>query len=84
MGNVGTLQTSCVSQWVVMHFPNFKGRFYIIYGVHWLSSVFADYISLIDVFSYIFRRGVQSVIIVPRRHEIIINLCVSHFGQYLD
>ena len=29
MGNVGTLLMSCVSQWVVMQFPNFKGRLYI-------------------------------------------------------
>ena len=26
--------------------------------------------------------GVQPVIIVRRRHEIIINLCVSHFGYF--
>ena len=29
MDNVETLLMSCVSQWVVMHFPNFKGRLHI-------------------------------------------------------
>ena len=43
-----------------------------------LRAVLADFISLIDVFS-VFSGGVQSVI-VKRHHEIIINLCVSHFG----
>ena len=32
--------------------------------------------------SVMFSGGVQSVIIVRRRHEIIINLCVSHFGFF--
>ena len=31
--------------------------------------------------SVMFSGGVQPVIIVRRRHEIIINLCVSHFGK---
>ena len=77
MGNVGTLPTSCVSQWVVMHFPTSKEDF--TSGVtNWVQTVFAVYIILIDVLSDVFRR-VQSVIIVIRRHGIIINLCVSAF-----
>ena len=34
----------------------------------------------VDYSSVMFSGGVQPVIIVRRRHEIIINLCVSHFG----
>ena len=32
--------------------------------------------------SVMFSGGVQTVIIVRHRHEIIINLCVSHFGYF--
>ena len=46
-----------------------------------LRAVFADFINMTDVFSDVFQGGgVQSVIIVRRRHKILINLCVSHIG----
>ena len=44
-----------------------------------LRAVFEDFISLFDVFSDV-SGGVQSIMIVRRRHEISINLYVSHFG----
>ena len=42
-------------QWVVMHSPTSKEDF--TYGVISYVLCFADYISLIDVFSNVFRRG---------------------------
>ena len=62
-----------MSQRVVMHFPNLKED--IASGI--TTLVLEDFISLIDVFSDVFRRGTAN-----HRHEIIINLCVSHFGYF--
>ena len=55
-------------------FPQPQRRFRIWY----YDLVLEDFISLIDVFSDVFRRGTAS----HHRHEIIINLCVSHFGYF--
>ena len=54
-----------------------------------LRAMFADFISLIDVFSDVssdvFRGGgVQLVIVVRRRHEIIINLCLIFWIIFSD
>ena len=51
-------------------FPQPQRRLRIWY----YDLVLEDFISLIDVFSDVFWRGTAS------HHEIIINLCVSHFG----
>ena len=59
-------------------FPQPQRRLRIWY----YDLVLEDFISLIDVFSDVFRRG-TAVIIVRRRHEIIINLCVSHLDNFL-
>ena len=69
--NIRTLLFSFVSQWVVMHFPNFKGIFHI--WCYYLCTVFADYISL--MYLMMFPEGNALC------KEININLCLI-FGQY--
>ena len=48
--------------------------------------MFADYISLIDVFSDVFRRGYSQLVSYhrERRHKIIINLGVPHLDNISD
>ena len=46
--------------------------------------MFADYISLIDVFSNVFQKGYSQLSLCDNAMKIIINFCVSHLDNISD
>ena len=73
---------SWVSQWVVMHFrPTSKDKTSHMVFISCVL-VFADYISLIDIFNDVFRRGYCQLPSMRRRHENHCKRVCLTFGQY--